>query len=82
MKPNPCKRHSEGPWHDCDYVEWRTLLVPIAATMATRQCPDDSRKWDVAFHAAMSLLTSDPFVLKLSSPIERAAYARRFAEAS
>lgn len=64
-----CLEHGEGPNHDCAYVTWRDGLVAAAEKMADAEVPrrfdlgedEWSRKWDLAYHAAMTRLTTDPF---------------------
>ncbi len=56
-------RHDDGPHHDCDYVEVRNHLIPLAEARANLFVgPDDdsfawSWRWDHAFHVAMAELT-------------------------
>lgn len=68
----PC-RHTDGPAHDCAYVTWREMLVPIAEAEADERYPKRenltmeqgwarSRKWDACFHRAMERLIHDPFM--------------------
>lgn len=65
--------HTEGKQHDCDYVIWRNLLVPLAAAEADARYPEPvdmtledrwrwERKWDSAYHRAMDRLARDPFM--------------------
>jgi hypothetical protein len=74
--------HSEGPKHDCDYVDWRDSLVPLAeavANAALGAAPVDKastarweKRWTHRFHAEMARLTQDPFHV-LRAPAGRLA---------
>ncbi len=76
MRPRKTKkcRHSEGPFHDCAYVEWRTGFIPFAEAIANRKhgatiaedaTADDketwSFAWDATFLSEMGRLTNEPF---------------------
>lgn len=54
--------HSEGPKHDCLYVDMRNSLIPTAEGFANGQaggwCQKNRNKWAVAFLAAMDKLIS------------------------
>lgn len=66
-----CKKHGEGPFHDCAYVDWRNSLIPLAEAVADAESGDEpvkprdraewSKRWDALFHRAMRRFTSDPF---------------------
>ena len=72
----PCARgHREGPGHDCDYVDWRDSLIPIAERSADAEVGRRARtldrpsviawgrRWDAAFHRHMDAMTHDDFFL-------------------
>jgi hypothetical protein len=73
MSTKTCK-HTEGLYHDCDYVEQRLKLIPIAEREASKLYPsvfltnktakfDEwetwSKKWDQAFLVIMDRLYAE-----------------------
>lgn len=54
MKKNETCQHTEGPGHDCEYVDARNRLIPEAAeyarTMARKLYPNDLVKRETAFN--------------------------------
>lgn len=68
MRTRTCT-HEEGPRHDCDYVDARDQLVPLAAAVADVEEPEPrgatrpelaawSWRWDAAYHRAMARLVA------------------------
>lgn len=53
----PC-RHTEGPLHDCEYVNARNELIPDAVFLADEEvgADADAEEWGVAFLKAMDRL--------------------------
>lgn len=54
----PGCKHTEGPYHDCKYVDARTALIPKASQIADRIFHPSHPDWTIAFHAAMERLTT------------------------
>lgn len=63
--PGPCG-HTEGPGHDCAYVEWRNSLIPHAERFADtavgrvtdEDAPEARDRWNRAFLAQMDRLVA------------------------
>ena len=64
--------HTDGPGHDCAYVEWRQRIAQSAEHAADARwgaAPAGveaqaawRRRWDAEYHRAIERLMHDPFV--------------------
>ena len=48
--------HWDGAYHNCEYVEARNRLIPVAEALATREVPLMDDRWGPAFLRAMDRL--------------------------
>jgi hypothetical protein len=53
--PRPACTHTEGAYHDCDYVDQRDALISQAERLATERC-EPGQNWTRLFFAAMDEL--------------------------
>lgn len=59
---NECKRHGEGPYHNCTYVDRRNSLIPVAQQEALNTVAGMSQglarelRYQRVFHDAMNRL--------------------------
>jgi hypothetical protein len=69
MRREDCN-HSEGPQHDCFYVERRHTYIPVAERMANKYVPfcgleSDKAVWNRVFHYVMEQLMTDCSVVQV-----------------
>lgn len=66
-------RHTDGPFHDCDYVTLRNKLIPIAEKLTNEKCDStDTISWDKYFLMTMNDLFED---VKKNQALLREFYA-------